>query len=516
VPDMSVDRRPWGRLAVAALLAAMLLTLVPIASSAQETGPPAGSGPAAATAAGTGIPAPDSTLLERIRAAAAAQALDAQAATAPEVRIPDYESPECPGCPRLSWGRALLGTTGINVAFNLVNLAFRPDAREEFQVTPKTWWENLKYGYIFDDNQFAVNQFGHPYQGGMYFNTGRANGLNYWESSVLAAMGSFTWECCGETNRGSINDFFSTTLGGMVLGEVFHRMAGLVRDNTATSGRTKKELMALVIDPIGGATRAINGDWGKVKPNPPDQRPEFLGVSAQAGAIWRGAAGTLDQAKAFPYLELDFVYGDPIKSEFRKPFDAFQAQFVLGGGKGFSEFNVNGRLWGTPLKDTPTSATRLNINQGYLFVSNPAYDLGGQSVGTSVVYFRSLGSRTSMLLSVSGSFLPLAAISAEHVDVNERTYDYGPAAAASVVLAVRHRDEAVLRLFYNSSYINAVNGSGADHVVHMFQGRAAWPLTRRFSAGASISTFVRNSYYAGNPDTFTRYPESRVFLGVRF
>jgi hypothetical protein len=491
---------------IAACVLAVCLLAPPVASAQEAT---------VATAAPP-APAPDAPLLERIRAAAAQATPVAAAQDAPVVRIPDYRSPECPGCPRLSWGRALLGTTAVNVAFNLVNLTFRPDARDEFQVTPKTWWENLKYGYIFDDNQFQVNQFGHPYQGGMYFNAGRANGLNYWESAMMSAMGSFTWECCGETNRGSINDFFSTTLGGMVLGEVFHRMAGLVRDNTATSGRTKKELLGLVIDPIGGTVRAVNGDWGKVQPNPPDQRPGFLGVSAQAGAIWRGAAGTLQEAKAYPYVELDFAYGDMIKSAWKKPFDAFQAQFVLGGGKGFSEFNVVGRLWGKPLRDTPTSATRFNINQGYLFISNPAYDLGGQSVGTAVAYWKSLGSRSSMLFSVAGSFLPLAAISAEHVDVNERTYDYGPAVGASMLLAIRHREEHVLRLFYNSSYINAVNGSDASHTIQMFQTRFSWPLTARLSAGGSYSLFIRNSYYQVEADTYTTYPESRVFVGVRF
>ena len=500
MPDCRVIQHSRRRVIAACVLAVCLLA--PLLASAQE---------ATVTTAAPPAPAPDSPLLERIRAAAA------QEAPVAAVRVPDYQSPECPGCPRLSWGRALLGTVGVNVMFNLLNLATRSgEERDQFKVTPKTWWSNLKYGYIFDDNQFRVNQFGHPYQGGMYFNAGRANGLNYWESAMMSAMGSFTWECCGETNRGSINDFYSTTMGGMVLGEVFHRMAGLVRDNMATGGRGKKEFLATAIDPVGGAMRAINGEWGKVKANPPDQRPDFLGVSAQAGAIWRGAAGTLQEAKAYPYLELDFLYGDPIKSAWKKPFDAFQAQFVLGGGSGFSEFNVSGRLWGKALKDTPTSATRFNINQGYLFVSNPAYDLGGQSAGASVMYWKSLGSRSAILLNVSGSFFPLAAISAEHVDVNERTYDYGPAPAASVFLAIRHRDEPVLRLFYTSAYINAVNGSGGSHVVQMVQGRLAWPLTKRFSAGGSYSLFMRNSYYTADADTYTRYPESRIFLGVRF
>jgi hypothetical protein len=485
------------------LVLALLLTLVPLAASADQAEAPAVATPTAG-------PDSDSPLLEPMPAATP------QAATTLGLRIPDYRSAECPGCPKRSWGKALIGTIGTNVAFNLINLTFRPDAREEFKVTPKTWWSNLKYGYIFDDNNFQVNQFGHPYQGGMYFNSGRANGLNYWESSMMSALGSFTWECCGETNRGSINDFYSTTLGGMVLGEVFHRMAGLVRDNMATSGRTKKELLATAVDPVGGLTRLVNGEWGEVKANPPDQRPDSLEMSVRIGAIWRGAAGTLDQAKAFPYLELDFGYGSPITTPARKPFDTFQAQFVVGGGKGFSEFVVNGRLWGKPLKDTPSSASRLQITQGFIFLSNPAYDVGGQSVGTGVAHSKSLGSRTSLYLYVAGQFMPLAAISAEFVDVNERTYDYGPTAGASGLLVIRHREEPVLRFFYTSTYLKAVNGSGGSHAIQMFQALGAWPLTRRISAGGSFAMFVRNSFYEINPDTFTKYPESRVFLGIRF
>jgi len=480
----------------------LLLALTPVGVSAQQVVVPA-------AAAAAPLPGADPPL-EPIPTAAE------QAAPAVAVRIPDYQSPGCPGCPKRSWGKAFIGTFGTNVAFNILNLTFRPDSRDEFKITPETWWSNLKYGYIFDDNNFQVNQFGHPYQGGMYFNAGRANGLNYWESAAMSAMGSFTWECCGETHRGSMNDFYSTTMGGMVLGEVFHRMAGLVRDNMATSGRTTKELIATAVDPVGGLTRLFNGEWGEVKANPPDQRPDSLGMSAQIGAIWRGAAGTLDQAKAYPYLALDLAYGDPIKTPAGKPFDAFQAQFVLGGGKGFSEFVVNGRLWGKALDDTPTSATRLQLTQGFLFLSNPAYDVGGQSVGMGVAYSKSLGSQTSLYLYGSGQFMPLAAISAEHVEVNERTYDYGPTAGASGLLAIRHQQESVLRLFYNSTYLKAVNGSGGNHAVQMFQALGSWPLSRRLSAGALVSFFVRNSFYEINPDTFTKYPESRVFLGVRF
>jgi len=430
--------------------------------------------------------------------------------------IPDYRSPECPGCPNRNWGRAVAATIGVNVIFTLTNLAFRPDERYEFQVTPRTWWDNLKYGFIFDDNHFLINQFGHPYQGGLYFSTGRANGLNYWESSVLVALGSFTWECCGETNRASMNDYFSTTMGGMVMGEIQHRLATLVLDTTATEGRIAREVAAAVIDPVGGFFRIIHGEWGKVRENRPDRRPDVLSMSLQTGALWRGAGGTLDEASAFPYVELDFGYGDLVRTPFRKPFDAFQSSFVLGGGKGVSELVVLGRVYGKSLSQSPAGAASFLITQGFAYLTNPAYDLGGQSIDVGIGTVKTLGRRTSLSLLAVGQFVPLAAISAEYVDINERTYDFGPAIGASFVAALRWYGDPVLRLFYHSSFINSVNGSDATHYVDMLQARAQFPIGRTFAAGGSFTVFTRNSEYPAAPSAFTRYPESRVFLSYRF
>jgi hypothetical protein len=81
----------------------------------------------------------------------------------------------------------------------------------------------------------------HPYQGNNYFTAGRANGLDFWESSALTAFGSATWEFFGETARPSLNDFVNTTLGGIALGEMFHRTAWLVRNTHATGKVTDVE-----------------------------------------------------------------------------------------------------------------------------------------------------------------------------------------------------------------------------------------------------------------------------------
>jgi hypothetical protein len=103
----------------------------------------------------------------------------------------------CEGCPRRSVGKALLQTTFINVIYEAANLI---RGQVTARITPKTWWDNMSNGWVWDLDDFGVNQVGHPYQGNNYFTSGRANGLSFYESAALTAFGSGTWEYFGETN----------------------------------------------------------------------------------------------------------------------------------------------------------------------------------------------------------------------------------------------------------------------------------------------------------------------------
>jgi len=412
-----------------------------------------------------------------------------------------------PSPPDKRWGHAVLATTMVNVAFSLGNLAFRPaEERYEFKVTPATWWDNLKYGFVFDDNTFQVNQFGHPYQGNLYFNAGRANGLNYWESGLMSALGRVMWECCGETARMSINDFFATSLGGMVVGEVFHRLAALARNPKEGEAGTGAKITAMAFDPIGAVANR------KANDNPPASVPDELGSNLRLGSVWRGAGGTLSEAKAYPELEFDFQYGNTFNQESREPFDVFWSRLRLGGGGGISEFMIQGRLAGWHLRDSTSTAIRIEVDQGFEYISNPAYVFGGQAVFVSLPLRRKLSDTASFTLSSGGIILPLGAISAEYVNINQRNYDYGPGGGGTVSSQVIRRGLAVLSAAYTVLAINTVNGSGGAHVAQAFAAEGNVPLFKKLGAGASYRLFQRNSFYVSEPDTFTRYPETRVYL----
>ena len=215
----------------------------------------------------------------------------------------------CEGCPPRSVGRALLQTTMINVAYEAANLI---RGQVTARITPKTWWANMEQGWVWDLDDFAVNQIGHPYQGNNYFTSGRANGLSFYESAALTAFGSGTWEYFGETNFPSVNDFINTTLGGIALGEMFHRAAWLVRDTRATGrGRLWREIGAAALDPLTGLNRFRTGDAKRVTDKPPDMVPSTLTAFTSLGVLWRGSETRAVDAAGQPFLEVDMLYGDP-------------------------------------------------------------------------------------------------------------------------------------------------------------------------------------------------------------
>ena len=82
----------------------------------------------------------------------------------------DAEGRACPGCPPRRIGSALLWVTAVNGMYELANLIRGQDTAK---ITPETWWTNMKRGWEWDLDDFAVNQIGHPYQGNNYFTTGR-------------------------------------------------------------------------------------------------------------------------------------------------------------------------------------------------------------------------------------------------------------------------------------------------------------------------------------------------------
>ncbi len=434
----------------------------------------------------------------------------------------------CPGCPLRRPLRAVGGAAMVNVIFNMVNRL--REENDEFKVSFSSWWENLKYGFEWDYNSFEINQFGHPYQGGMYFNAGRANGLSFWESAPLAAFGSATWEYFGEKNHASINDFVTTTMGGIALGEMFHRAGWMVRDSSVSESRLKKELLAMVLDPVTGINRFITGEASRVSENPTDLKPTSTLSDIEAGVQWNGRPNERSvNSTGEPFLGLNLGYNDIYSTPYKVPFDAFTVTLRLGGGSSISEGLVRGRLYGRfrSAAGQQERPTEFLVVQGYDFQKNGIFEYGGQSVLAGVSHLFRMSDSAQLLVFGVGGPIVLGAIRsplvteapAEGGDPEEahlkRTYDFGPGAQLSGGAALRVGGFPLARLRYTSFYlrtISSVEGEAGKHYAQVLRLDVLAPLWRNFRFGVSGDYINRATYYPTTPDVHQWLPQLRVYL----
>jgi hypothetical protein len=435
-------------------------------------------------------------------------------------------SPEraCDGCPPRRVGSSLLWVTAVNGIYELANLIRGQDTAK---ITPETWWTNMKRGWEWDLDDFAVNQIGHPYQGNNYFTTGRANGLNFWESAALTAFGSGTWEYFGETNQASLNDFINTTLGGIALGEMFNRTAWLVR-NTHATGRSRmwNEIGATALDPMSGLMRFMSGDAGRVTDKPADMVPSDLRAVASAGTLWRGSNTDAIEPNTYGFFETDLLYGDVTSHESsHTPYDAFAVRLSFGGGSAFSEARVRGRLFSAPFRRMSFS-----ILQVYQFNNNPAYRFGAQAFETTLSGEKRLGSRFSMLTFAGGGVTVLGAVDSiplegitpepepppdagQGVSTGPRFYDYGPGANLVATAALRRNNLQFVTAAWELHHLHVLDGVRANHVLQRARVDITWPVKGALGVGGSGEFFTRRTFYANDAGEATyHFPQYRVFL----
>jgi len=382
------------------------------------------------------------------------------------------------------------------------------------QVTPASVWSNVQAGFEWDPNSFTTNQFAHPYHGHLYFSAGRSNGYNFWESGMWAFGGSLLWEMAGETFPGAINDWVSTSVGGMAIGESTFRLATLIRDNSATgAGRTFREIGATVVNPISGFSRLFRGEWGKVGANPPGRRPGHLGTWIDVGGrtVGDGNLGTEEVSSGF--LQLGIAYGSPLEGDYEKPFDSFSMdlQLFFGDTATIGALQVNGILWGTHLSSEESSSPQVFfLDQRYDYQNNRAFEFGGQSFGAGFMSRFQLSDALRLGAWAQMNGVLLGALNSEYAALAGRDYDFVTGGGVRGGASLSHpRFLALVK--YDGAFLHTINGSPSDHITHTLTARGQVHLWRNIGAGILGNLFIRSSRYDDFPNVTQEKPELRVF-----
>ena len=414
----------------------------------------------------------------------------------------------------------------------------------------KTVRENFRKGFIWDNDYMGTNLFLHPYHGNLYYNAGRSNGLNYWESGALALAGSAMWELFMECEYPSTNDIIATPIGGMALGEVFFRTSDLILDDRTTgSSRFGRELAAFIVSPTRGLTRIINGDIRRKKSTSGRRfgLPELYIELSTGLRVLELKTPIIDKGFGVA-TNINIEYGDIFETEQERAYDYFSLRGNLNGQGSqplLSQLNICGRLYSTGLVDTSNDLLNLGIYQHFDYydsdtISNISigvpYRFGTPaSFGLGFVHKSKRFKNWDIRSYLHGNCILLGASLSDYYVVKDRNYNLASGFSWKFGTIFSYKDfinfsliNEVYRLFTWKGYAedidwNTINektlnaqGDHSQAVLNVFSLRADLRLRRKLYLTGIYYNYTRDTNYRYFDNVYSNTSEGRLMLTYRF
>lgn len=435
------------------------------------------------------------------------------------------------------------------VATNLSILAFDRYILDTpySKVTSKTISRNLSpKKWYWDSDIFRTNMFLHPYHGSIYYNAARSNGLSYVETIPYVALGSVMWEISGEMERPSINDFITTSAGGLAMGEVLHRVSDRIFDNRKRGfQRVVSEVIGTITNPSRGFTRLISGEAFRVSKSQSTLEtttnlPLDCSILTNIQMLDSHKAGVKPHYRTV--FNISFDYGSPVEASNKRPYDFFRANLGLSPGMEqslVSNANIIGQLRNWPLLQSKHSTTTIGLYQNFDFYSTDSingtvpYKVSeAASMGLGVAWYYHLGLLKCFSELYFNGVLLGGALSDYHNNRYNREYslgsgysiksfsgfNYGSIARFSLLADLKrlfswhgYEDEDEAKEYIDYSVL----GDRGKVITFLLQPKIEISISKHWFIAASSLFIFRNFHYHYRPNCHTTTYDVRLGIGFK-
>jgi len=343
--------------------------------------------------------------------------------------------------------------------------------KEYARISFSTVGYNLKpSSWTWDDDGFQTNQIGHPFHGSLFFNAFRSNGYSFWQSVPAAFAGSYIWETFSENQPPAPNDFINTGFGGVVLGEMTHRLTDrLLNNHSRGLNRQVNEILAMLINPSNGFTRLTSGQWGKppITLTAEDSIP--MGIELQTGLRKYNVNNTnpFRDGKFGLYGRIHLLYGDPYKY-LSQPFSNLHitAEFGQDDSSKVNIVSVYGSLTGWIIHSAKFRHVAV-LSANYEYINNAAFFYSGQSIRMNL--FSEFPIRRNLVIhtAIAAGPVILAAVP-DHYLYKTRDYDYGPGIAFSLSGGFTLAGRLSYNVTYRGGWMHTTDGIATNYYLQAF------------------------------------------------
>jgi hypothetical protein len=372
---------------------------------------------------------------------------------------------------------------------------------------------NLNPGsWRYDSDDFGTNNFSHPYHGSLYYNAFRSNGYSFWQAIPATVAGSYIWETFGENEAPSPNDFINTSFGGIVLGEMTHRLANKIVNNRRRGfSRQVNEVFAMLINPMNGFNRILDGRWGKRMNNSKEVDSSKIYAEFDIGQRKFNTASQIPPRYGW-YAHIKFLYGTPFQN-YRKPFSniAINAEMGHDDSSLINLVSVYGSLAGWEIMDNEKMQSYAILSANYDYIHNEAFFYGSQSVKINIISNYGL-MRKAKINTAGGLGIILLAAIPDAYKYGIRPYDYGSGVNINGSAGLTIADKFYFGVNYGGSWVVTLNGNPSHYYLHTVTSEARYMFLKNISACVSPGYFTLRGHYDNLPDVNRSYPFIRFSL----
>lgn len=373
---------------------------------------------------------------------------------------------------------------------------------------------NIRKGFEWDEDGYLTNQFSHPYHGAAYFNSARANGLDFWESVPYAFGGSLMWEYFMENERPSYNDIVNTPITGIILGEISYRVSNLIIDESSSGfERFLREFSSTVVNPMGGFNRIIKGKmWQSGRaPNRPDYQLEF-----STGTHHVFFDNNFESSKTYIALRFNLDYGRQFKSApSRKPFDYFKLhnEINLAEDDIIVGIMASGLLWSKRLNMFGNRQNLFGVYKEVDIFINSLYKLSATNLTGALDNVIKLAPNLKMKTTVGLSAVLMGATNSKYAPEDDKEYNIGPGASGKVGAEFLVKDKLGAFAKYKRYWIHTLSGADSEEFVGLFQFGLKYSFTEHTAVGLGLLMYERYGDYKNYPNYLSSNSAIRIYLG---
>ena len=354
------------------------------------------------------------------------------------------------------------------VAFDaLLNVFDRLVLGDDYKSNFSTIRRNLRRSWVEERDPYAINQFGHPYQGSVYHGFARSAGLNYWQSLAYTFAGSAMWEIAGEVTAPSRNDQIASGIAGTFLGETLFRIGSLILENADGPAGPRRRTSSAIVAPWAAFNRGVfDTRFDRIFPSNGAAYYRRLQIGA-VGTTQRAQGGSTQLRPNEGIVELWMEYGLPGAPDYsyRRPFDYFTLQATVSSANGFENILSRGLLIGKRHDFGERYRGVWGLYGSYDYIAPQIFRVSSTalSLGTTAQAW------ITNHIAVQGTALfgaGYAAVGTIH-GAEEGDYHYGVAPQGLAAARFIFGDRASLDLTGRGFYVSDVPAEGHDNIARV-------------------------------------------------